>query len=201
MPETRENPVDQDVIDVVRRRWSPVAFRPDPIEAATLARILEAGRWAASSYNEQPWRFLVARRENEAEFAAALGCLVEGNRAWAQHASVLVFVCAEASFSHNGKPNSHAWFDSGQALAQMILQATEEGLHAHAMGGYDPIRTRELFAIDPGAETICAVAIGHLDDGSRLPAESAARDRSPRQRRPLSEIAFEGRWGEAVDLG
>lgn len=200
MSEIRENPVDHHVLDVVRQRWSPVAFRPDPVDPAALARILEAGRWAASSYNEQPWRFLVARRENEAAFAAALECLVEGNRAWAQYASVLIFVCAEANYAHNGKPNAHAWFDSGQALAQMVLQATADGLHAHSMGGYDPDRTRELFAIDPGAETICAVAFGHLDDGSRLPEESAARDRSPRKRRPLSEIVFEGRWGAAIDL-
>jgi nitroreductase len=200
MSEVRQNPVDHPVPDVVRRRWSPVAFVPEPLDDATLAAVFEGARWAASSFNEQPWRFVVGRRQEPEAFSAILGCLADANKNWAQHVSALAIVCAHREYARNGKPNAHAWFDTGQSLAQLMLTAVEQGLYAHAMGGFSVERARRVLAISEDVDPICALAIGRLADGALLDADTAARDRSPRVRRPLSETVFEGRYGDAADF-
>lgn len=198
MSQGRQNPVDHPVPDPVRDRWSPVSFEPEPVEPERLAAVFEAARWAASSYNEQPWRFVIARREDEEHFAKMLDCLVEANREWARHASVLSIVCAASRSKKNGKPNPYAWFDAGQAVAQLMLAAVDHGLYCHAMGGYSADKAREIWEIDEDVDPVCALAIGRLGDGELLDDETAERDRSPRERRPLAETVFEGRYGEAA---
>lgn len=191
MSEVRQNPVEHPVPDAIRLRWSPVAFVPEPLDDEKYHAVFEGARWAASAFNEQPWRFVVARRQDEARFADMLDCLVDANRAWAQHASLVTVVCARTGFTRNDRPNAHAWFDTGQATAQLMLAAIDQGLHAHAMGGFDADKARATFAIPEGFDPICAVAIGRLADGSLLDADTAARDQGPRVRKPLEEIAFE----------
>lgn len=198
MSEARQNPVDHPVPELVRRRWSPVAFAPEAVADDALRSIFESARWAASCFNEQPWRFVMGRREDPERFEPILDCLVDANQAWARHAPVLVIVCAAKDFSHNGKPNRHAWFDAGQAMAQLMLAAVDLGLYCHAMAGFSVEKARENLQIGDDADPICALAIGPLDDGSRLDADTAARDRGERKRRPLGEIVFEGRFGEAA---
>lgn len=196
MSEVRQNPVAHPVPDLIRRRWSPVAFSPEPVETTALLSMFEAGRWAASCFNEQPWRFVVARREQASQFEAMLDCLVDANRVWAQHAPVLVLVCAVKNFSHNDKPNRHSWFDAGQAMAQLMLAAIDLGLHSHGMAGFHQDKARETWQIGPEAEPVCMLAIGKLADGSLLPEDTASRDHGRRKRRQLEEIVFEGRFGE-----
>lgn len=196
MSEVRQNPVEHPVPDAIRLRWSPVAFVPEPMDDATLHAVFEGARWAASAFNEQPWRFVVARRQDEARFSKMLDCLVDANRAWARHASVVAIVCARPAFARNGKPNAHAWFDTGQATAQLMLSAINQGLHSHAMGGFDPVKAREYFDIPGGIDPVCAIAIGRLADGSLLEEDTAARDRGPRERKPLDEIMSEGRLAD-----
>lgn len=195
MPEVRQNPVLHPVPDEIRLRWSPVAFTPEAMEDNTFHAIFEGARWAASAFNEQPWRFVAARRHDEARFGKMLDCLVDANRAWAQHASLVTIVCARTTFTRNGNPNAHAWFDSGQATAQLMLSAIREGLHAHAMGGFSADKAREHFRIPSGFEPICAVAIGRLADGSLLEPDTAARDQGPRARKAFDEIVFEDEFG------
>jgi len=192
MTEVRQNPVQHPVPDAIRLRWSPVAFAPEPMDDDAFHAIFEGARWAASAFNEQPWRFVAARREDGPRFEKMLDCLVDANRAWAQHASLLIVVCARDSFARNDNPNAHAWFDSGQATAQLMLSAIQLGLHSHAMGGFSADKAREHFGIPEGIDPICAVAVGRLADGSLLDADTAARDRGPRTRKPLDEIVFEG---------
>ena len=192
MSEVRQNPVEHPVPEAIRLRWSPVAFAPEPIDDAAFRAVFEGARWAASAFNEQPWRFVVARRQDEARFGKMLDCLVEANRAWAQHASIVAIVCARPNFTRNDKPNAHAWFDTGQATAQLMLAAIDQGLHSHAMGGFSADTARENFAIPADLDPVCAIAVGRLADGSLLDADTAARDRGPRERKTLEEIVIEG---------
>src|SRR5438445_449150 len=96
---------DHPIHDLLRRRWSPRAFSERSIEPAVLARLFEAARWAASSFNEQPWAFLVATKEQPEEFARVLGCLIEVNQAWARLAPVLILTVMHTTFTRNGEPN------------------------------------------------------------------------------------------------
>src|SRR2546426_5475838 len=131
--------------DLLRKRWSPRAFSSRPVEPDKLRSLWEAARWAPSSYNEQPWSFIVATKEDEAEYARLLSCLVEGNIQWAQHAPVLMVSVARLSFDEDGNPNLHAFHDVGQAVANLIVQATALGLVVHQMAGIFPDKIRELY--------------------------------------------------------
>src|SRR5918992_2742873 len=105
---TKLHDVAHPVHDLIRRRWSPRAFSDRPVEREKLLSVLEAARWAPSSFNAQPWSFLVATKEDPAEFERMLSCLVPGNQSWAKAGPVLMISVANTHFEHNGKPNRHA---------------------------------------------------------------------------------------------
>ena len=164
---------------LIRHRWSPVGFdRERGINGATLLSILEAGRWAASSSNLQPWRFIVARKENPAEFHKLLSVLREGNQPWAQHAAALIIAVAH-KLRGPGVPNRHAGYDLGQAIAQMVLQALEHGVYVHQMGGFYPDKARDVYRIPDEYEPFTAVAMGYrtsdLDHLGRGPPPARIR--------------------------
>ena len=187
--------------DLIKRRWSPVGFDPERgIERATLLSILEAARWAASSSNLQPWRFIVAPRENRADFQKVLSVLREGNQPWAQHAAVLMIAVAH-KFRKPEVINRHASHDLGQAIAQMVLQALDHDIYVHQMGGFFPDKAREVYTIPQEYEPFTAIALGyratdldHLDDRQR------GREAGGRERQPLNEIVFNGSWGKTADF-
>jgi nitroreductase len=190
---------DHPVNDLIARRWSPRAMEPRPIPADALRSILEAARWAASSFNEQPWRFLVARREDVADFETMLSCLVEGNRGWARDAGALILTAARAAFSRNAKPNRHAWHDLGQAAANLSLQATDLGLVAHQMAGILPDKARKIFGVPEGFEVVTGIALGHQGNPDDLPDPLRGMETAPRERLPQDEIVFRGAWERAAD--
>jgi nitroreductase len=175
------------VHELIRSRWSPRSFSARPVTDEDLAVVFEAARWAASSYNEQPWRFFVARKSNAAAYAKILGLLSPFNQEWAKQAPVLFITAAKRTFSHNGAPNLHALHDAGQALANLMTQATALGLHAHAMAGFDRERARKELGVPGDYELGAAVALGYLAP----PAEIA-----PRKRKPLNEIVFGAGWDQ-----
>lgn len=189
------------VHDLVRDRWSPRAFAEREVPPDALGSVLEAARWAASSYNEQPWRFVVARRTEPEEHAALLSCLVPANRTWAAAAPVLIFSVARAAFARNGKPNAHAWHDVGLASAQLTLQAKALGLATHFMAGFDGSRAREVLVVPEGWDPVAAIALGYAGDPDSLPEDLAAAERAPRKRLALGEIAFRARFGDAFEPG
>ncbi len=186
---------------LIRERWSPVAFDSERrISRETLLSIMEAGRWAASSSNLQPWRFIVARRENEEEFSKALSVIKEGNLPWARRAAVLMIAVAD-SLRKPEAPNRHAGHDLGLAVSQMVLQALDHGVYAHQMGGFSPEKAREIYHIPAQFEAYTAIALGYRGgDLSHLDERSRQRDAAPRQRRPLSETVFSGSWARAADF-
>jgi nitroreductase len=176
-------------------RWSPRAFDARPVEPAELRSLLEAARWAASSFNEQPWRFIVARREDSVEFAKLLACLVEANRVWARDAGALVLTVAKRRFTRNDQVNRVAEHDIGLAVANLTLQAEELGLRVHQMAGVDLAQAREAYAIPDGYDPLTAVAIGHAGDPGRLPEALREAEQEPRERRPQREFVFGSTWG------
>ena len=185
-----ENPatLDHPVHTLIERRWSPYAFADKPVDPADLHSLLEAARWAPSSYNEQPWRFIVATRDNPENFQRLLDCLAPGNQEWAGKVPVLMLSVAALSFAKNGKPNRHALHDVGLASAMLALQATNIGLAVHFMAGFDGDKARESFAIPDDFEPAAAIAVGH-----HL-ADPAADGPSPRERRSIETFAYAGAW-------
>ena len=186
--------------ELLRRRWSPRAFSDRRVDPAIMRSLLEAARWAPSSYNEQPWSFIVATKDDTAEFSRLLSCLVEGNIQWAQHAPVLMVSVARLSFEDDGKPNRHAFHDVGLAVANLIVQATALGLVVHQMAGIFPDKIRELYGIPEGYEAVAGIALGYPGDPQSLPEGLRKRELAPRERKPLTEFVFSGSWGQTSPL-
>ena len=176
--------------ELLARRWSPKEFSSRPVEPEKLALLFEAARWAPSSYNVQPWSFIVATREDAEGYTRLLSTLVEPNRQWAQRAPVLILTGAKLDYNHIARPNRHAFYDLGQAVANFTVQSTSLDLHIHQMGGFDPSAARELFAIPKGYEPVSVLALGYQDEPQ---AEPAARTR-----KPLTDFVFSGSWGRAA---
>src|SRR5215467_11266332 len=124
---------DHPIHELIAKRWSPYAFSDRTVSDDDLKSLFEAARWAASSYNEQPWRYIVATKANAAEFERLLSCLLEGNQAWARAAPVLALGCTSLRFALNGKPNAAAAHDLGLASASLTFEATSRGLFVHQM--------------------------------------------------------------------
>ncbi len=186
------------VVELIRDRWSPRAFSDRPVSDADLRIVLDAAHWAASSGNEQPWRFVVARKSDGAAFERILNLLVPGNQAWAKHAPVLMVTVAKRAFSHNGAANFHALHDTGAALAYLALQATALGMQAHGMAGFDHERARQDLVIPDEYEAAAAVAMGYLGSPDTLSDALRDRELAKRQRKPLHELVFEGRWDKPI---
>jgi nitroreductase len=185
---------DYPIHELIARRWSPRVFADRPVEAETLCRLFEAARWAASSNNEQPWHFLVARKQDAAEFDRLLNCLKPGNIRWAKDAPVLMLSVAALNFEE-GEPNRHALHDVGQAAATLAIEATALGLFIHQMAGFLPDKAREVFAIPAGFEPVAAIAVGYPGDPARLPEDLQKREWNPRERKPIGAFVFTGQWG------
>lgn len=192
---------DHPIHDLLAARWSPYAFAGRPVSDADLRSLFEAARWAASSYNEQPWSYLVARRENAAEFAKLLACLVEPNQAWAKAAPVLALGVVRLRFARNDKPNRAAVHDLGLASANLTVEATARGLVVHQMIGILPDKARENYAIPDLFEAWTGLAIGYPGDVNALPPPLKERDLAVRTRKPLRDFVFEGAWGKAARVG
>ena len=182
-------PEEAGVEHLIRRRWSPRAYSDKEVTTTDLKKLFEAARWAASSSNEQPWRFLVGRRGDET-YQKIFNALVEGNQSWAKSAPVLVLSVAKKTFTSNSKPNAYGMHDTGAASATLALQATSDGLHTHSMAGFDREQARASFAIPSDYEIGAVTAIGYFGDSASLPEHLHKMEVSPRQRKPLEAFVF-----------
>lgn len=191
-------PAAPGVIEEILARWSPRAFSHRPVAAEDLKTIFEAARWAASSYNEQPWRFFVGHR-GDATYQKIFDSLVEFNQGWAKSAPVLILSVASKTFARSGATNHYAIHDTGAATAYLVLQATRLGLHGHSMAGFDQEKARSAFGIPESFAIGAVTALGHLGDADSLPEGLREQETSPRQRKPLGEIVF-AEWGEPAKL-
>ncbi len=191
---------DHPIHELIARRWSPYAFSDRPVAGDDLRSLFEAARWAPSSYNEQPWRYIVATKANLEQFERLLSCLVEANQVWAKAAPVLALGCTSLSFALNGKPNAAAVHDLGIASATLTLEATVRGLFVHQMIGILPDKARELYHIPEDVQPMTGLAIGYPADPNTLPEKYRERDLASRSRKRLTEFVFGGEWGTASSL-
>ena len=183
--------------DMLASRWSGVAYDPErPVEAEKLSASIEAARWSLSCYGAQPWNFIICdRSRDEAAWDTAFDCLVEGNRAWARNAPVLILAVAVERFKHNGEPNRWAQYDTGAAGISLCLQATDLGLMAHQMGGFDADKSSQVFGIPDDYTPMAMIAIGYQIAREAIPEERQDREFAPRKRNPAGEHFFFGKWG------
>ena len=189
-------PADRPIHPLLAERWSPYAFTDASVAASDLLALFEAARWAASSYNEQPWRFIVARREEPAAFEKALSCLVPFNQGWARHAPVLALGLVQTRRPGDGSPNGAAQHDLGLAAATLTVEATHRGLSVHQMSGIVAERIRAAWALPDDVLPLTALAIGHPASLEATPEDMRDRQARPRERRPLPGFVFGERWGE-----
>ena len=190
---------DHEIHELIARRWSPRAFDASrAVPRRELLRLFEAARWAPSSNNEQPWAFLVLERDADAH-RALFATLTERNQAWAQSAPVLVLVAVRVALGRAESVSPSSWYDAGQAVAFLTLQATSQGLSIRQMEGFDRERAQAACDIPPEFVPAVIMAIGYAGDPGALTLDKhRAAESQPRVRRPVAEFAFEGRWGQAL---
>lgn len=190
------------VHDIIGNRWSPRAFDSRPIEREKLKALFEAARWAASSYNAQPWYYIVGTKDDAANYKKVLDCFVEFNQGWAKSVPVLALSVAQLNFAmpDNKAPNRHAFHDVGQASANLALQAHDLGLEVHQMAGILPDKAREIFGIPAGYEAVAGIAIGYPGDPASLPDGLRQRELDKRSRKALDSFVFSGKWGQKAPL-
>ncbi len=180
------HPIDGLFLD----RWSPRAMSGEPIAEEDLMVLFEAARWAPSSFNNQPWRILYARRDGE-HWPLFLDLLVESNRVWARNAAALLLFISKTSFDHNGKPARTHSFDTGAAWENLALQATLHGYVVHGMQGFDYDRAKTALGIPEEYQVEAMVAVGKPGARDSLP-EKLREIESPNDRRPLARTVCEG---------
>jgi nitroreductase len=192
----KKAPVVEGVLPVILERWSPRSFDSRPVSEDLLRKVFEAARWAPSSSNEQPWRFLVGRR-GDPTYAKIFEALGEFNKAWTKMAPLLILGAAKTHFSQNNAPNGYAAHDLGAASAYLVLQAHALGLKAHQMAGFDQETARKLLGIPEDFSLGSAIALGYQGEPEALGDEKRiGQETAPRTRKALGEIVFSG-WGVA----
>lgn len=187
--ETRRSACE--VHPILNARYSPRAFADRAVTDAELERVFEAARWASSSMNEQPWRFLVTRRGGEGH-VALLDTLNHSNRVWADKAPVLILAMVHRTLSRNGQENFHARHDLGLATAQFTAQATALGMGVHILGGFRSEEARSAFGIPEGLDLVSVLVLGYPGDADQLPENLKERELHRSLRRPLSELVHLG---------
>jgi nitroreductase len=191
---------DHEVLELIRERWSPRAFDASRrVSRDDLWRLLEAARWAPSSLNEQPWRFVVAHRDHSPESHQALfSALGSSNQTWAHTAPVLILVAVQLALERTGEANRHAYYDAGQAVAFLSLQAQSQGLAIRQMEGFDHAIAREVCRVPDAFEPAVVMAVGYPGSPDTLTNDKhRAAEVMPRRRRPAADFVFDGSWGKA----
>lgn len=177
------------VHELILSRWSPRSFSDQPVSADDLKTIFTAAAWASSSYNEQPWRFLVGRKGDET-YKKIFDSLVPPNQAWAGTAPVLYATFGKKTFSHNGTPDAYGLHDTGAACANLSLQAQALGLHTHGMGGFDKETLRAFFGVPNDFDAGAVWALGYAGDPNHVPDNYKEDEKAPRKRKALEEFVF-----------
>jgi nitroreductase len=186
------------VHDLILRRWSPRAFAEKGVSPAEIRKLFEAARWAASSSNEQPWRFFVGRKGDET-YGKIFNALVPFNQTWAKSAPLLILSVAKKTFTEKGNANHYNLHDTGAATAMLALQATASGMHAHSMAGFDTEQVRASFGIPSDYDIGAVTAVGYFGDPESLPDYMLKTEVAPRQRKPLEEFVF-SEWEKPAQL-
>lgn len=179
-----------------RQRWSPTVFEDRPLLGPHLDSLFEAARWSASCFNEQPWNFVLAsRHQDPGAFAALLSCLSPGNQAWVKNAPLLMFSVAKRNFDKTGQPNRYAWYDCGQAVAHLSIEAQSLGIMLHQMAGFDAALATAAMKLPETHEPVSAIALGYEIEEAKIPADAMAKEKTPRARKPTGSFVFKNTFG------
>ena len=183
---------DSLVSEIIIKRHSGKNYsQSELISYDQILSLMEAARWAPSSYNDQPWNFILCEKDmTHEDYEKVLNCLIPSQKKWAENAPILVVIVARKKFQHNGKPNEWAEYDTGAAVQNLALQAVEIGLMAHSIGGFDKEKLIQDLHIPADFQPMCVVAIGY---------EVADEVEKPRIRKPIGENFFFGKWGHPLE--
>jgi len=184
---------DNKILSLISERWSPRAFDSKQIEEEKLMSIFEAARWSASAMNEQPWRFVYARKENMEHFSKLFDSLADGNKIWAKNAPVLIACFYKKTYTAEKRENKNAKFDLGLAVQSMILQALSYEIYMHPMAGFDFAKLKSDLNISDDFEPAIILASGYLGEANDLPEDLKARETANRTRKKLYEFVYEGK--------
>jgi nitroreductase len=179
--------------DLILKRRSTVLFSPKIIDPATVKSLFEAARWAPSSLNQQPWRFVYAQN-GDAFYNDLLSCLNPKNQEWARNAPLLICTIAQTISDYKARTNIYAWHDTAMAYANLVFQAISIGLSAHPMGGFDKEKSIQLLEIPERFEPVTFAAIGYKSSSDRFPHDLIDRENKQRKRKELHEFVFHGRF-------
>ena len=184
--------LENEINSIFVNRWSPRAMTGEEISDEELMSLFEAARWAPSSYNNQPWRFIYAKRNTE-HWNRLFNLMVEFNQSWTKNAAVLVVIISGKNFEHNNNPSITHSFDTGAAWENLALQAASMGLVTHGMQGFDYEKAKKELEIPEDYSVEAMVAIGKRGKIEDLPKELQERE-SPSVRKPLKDIIMEGKF-------
>ena len=175
---------------LILNRWSSRSMTGEELDEDTIMGLFEAARWAPSSYNNQPWRFIYAKRNTE-NWNKLFNLLAEANKIWTKNAAVLVVVVSRKNFEYNEKYSITHQYDAGAAWENLALEASSRGLVAHGMQGFDYQKARIDLKIPDSFDVMSMIAIGKKGSKENLPLELQNKE-FPNNRKPLSEIVMEG---------
>lgn len=184
------------ILDPIKNRRSVLAFSTRPIDKEIQRVLFEAAQLAPSSNNTQPWRFVYATQANPDEFKVLFDCLFEGNQRYVKNAFMLVLTIAEMISTYKNTPNKYAWHDTGMASVLLMVQAQALGIHTHPMGGFDAEKAKTVLQIPDPFQPVAMMAVGYPGEIQDLPDDLQKRQLSPRNRKPLDEVAFNAKFGK-----
>jgi nitroreductase len=186
------------ILPEILKRRSILSFSDRHVEHEKLMILFEAARWAPSSLNLQPWRFIYASKDDPAAYQCIFGLLNEGNRRWAETAPVLVVSVAEMVMEYKSRSNRFAFHDMGMAVGNLLIQAAYLDLYVHPMGGFNSDECKQILKIPERFDPVAIMAIGYKGDPNNLPADLRERELKPRERREVQEFLFQGTWGKTI---
>lgn len=179
-----------DLHENIRNRWSPYSYSERPLDPEKIKILLEAAIYAPSSFNEQPWLFVYAERDDLVSFREFVNCLDEANQVWASQAGALVVNLVRTKSSVTRKENYYALHDLGIATGNILNQATAFGIDVHVMGGFSRQRVRKYLKLDDDVIPVAMMALGYYGDNDQIPEEVSVKDKKRRSRKPFEEVVF-----------
>jgi nitroreductase len=183
--------------ELIKKRFSTRAYSERPVEKGKLVELFDAAQWAPSSMNEQPWRFIVTTKNDGESFNKLFDTLSDGNKIWAGKAPVLILVSAKKTIDRSGKLNRYSFYDTGSAVAFLVLQAMEMGFYVHQLGGFNVNEAANVLNVPNDYEPVVVLVLGYRGDVQNLPENLRVREKAIRTRQPLENIVFEGEFGRS----
>ncbi len=178
--------------ELIKNRWSPRAFSFHKIPQDVILTLFEAAIWSPSSRNEQPWRFIYGVKDEGPNYKKIYDCLVHWNQQWAKSAPLLVMAVTKRNSEYHNEENAFAFYDLGQAVANLTIQATDMDLFCHQMGGFDKEKAKDTFNIPANYSAVTVIAIGYYGDSEKLPDDMKELEIKARSRFNIDRIAFNG---------